>query len=277
MKEATFNIPLEFINDWRTQPPVVAEHMFASSVQESNRRVDYYTYLITKDGLISPLTGQFIREATKRDSHVRWLEGQALDFLDNQVTPQSPQNEVIVSLYPPAPEVYPTSKITVSQKSPEGVLDNRAIVIDLNEADCLELAQNLGNLSVNRPLLESIDQVRANPLVLRTGGLLWSYILEEFLPNLDLSGIRAGEDIKAQNEVLERAKEIVPALLKGEEEALDKANEQMGSFEISCPAGISASSSKFEYKPGIGCMKCGRYGLLLGGCNICESCEKKYY
>ncbi|MCL4366748.1 zinc ribbon domain-containing protein [Patescibacteria group bacterium] len=195
---------LETQVDQKTPSLTQAAWEASSYVFETRRIPDFYYFVATPEGkLFSPKTGVGIKKQVDRTSLVGQLEGQVFDLIEDWVSDH--QQGVIAWVSPPAAGIYPASKIIVSnldQQSGIKYLYNRAIMLDLDEQDSLQFARDLAQFSEDRPFLSSLDQVRATPLVLKTQGLNWTYLLEELVDNLDLSVIRSSKDIKVKEEAL---------------------------------------------------------------------------
>lgn len=204
----------KFVSTWQDKPKVQVVEEIASYCQETNRAPDPYYFLITPQGeLFSPVAERKIKDVVVRDTLIGKLEYQSLEKIEKWAS--SDENGVAAWISPPSPGVYPTSKIVISQKELHGktkVLLNWAIVLDINEVECVKFAQNLEDFSSNRPFLSSIDQIRSNPLFLNTSGKSWTYILEELVPNLSLQCVREGKDQELKNEAVKSAQKIYEEL-----------------------------------------------------------------
>ena len=230
-----------FIHTWsnKAKEQVVAE--LASYSLETKGIPDPYRFLIDQDGdLFSPSARTKVRNSIISETRIGRLEAQAFDaisiwFRENSLG-------TIAWISPPHPDIYPTSKIIISsieEKNGRKRLYNRAILFDFNEAECLEIAQNLSEMSKERPLLSHLDEVRATPLILDTDSKSWLYILEELIDDPNLwESIRRGEDKKAKEEALIQAR-LVHRSLFGATASVTEAKimlfEMLGDKPSSCP------------------------------------------
>lgn len=288
-----------FIQNWRADKPkqqVVEE--LASYSLETKGTPDFYYFTADEEGdLFHPQAQTKVRNFIRRDSWVGELEGRAFDALSKWFR----QNDtgVIAWVSPPNPGVYPISKIIVSEierVADQKRLSNRAILFDFDQPRCLKLAQDLAAFSKNHPLFQHPDQVRSTPLILNTQGRSWIYILQELIVDPILwQGIRSGQDRVAKGEALRQARSVYQSLFGATTRPLEAQElllEMLGDRVVSCPPvvfkktafrlfgenstilGTSASlESSGDYHLG-SCVICKRGNVLIGGCDICTSCEE---
>lgn len=184
------------VSAWRNKPKTQIAEEVASLCQETKRIPDPYFYEIKPNGeLLSPVTGKLVKEDIKRENITQELEYQS--FLQVESWVRSKESGVIAWISPPEMGAYSVSKIIVSEiRDQDGkkILFNRAIVLDIDEIECLKFAQSLANYSQNKPNFSSKDELRVTPIELDTN-IHWSYVVEELLPGLSLQQVRTGEDL----------------------------------------------------------------------------------
>lgn len=204
-----------FISTWRVKGQAQVAEELASYSLETKRIPDPYHFLVSADGeLWSPTAQCRVRDVVLRTPPVGELEDQALTAIEQWVRVNN--KGVIAWVSPPYPGIYPTSKVIISEIELEGgikKLFNRALILDFDEAECLKFAQDLSNFSQNRPLLSSLNDVRATPLILNTRGKSWIYILQELILDPVLwQMVRTGEDKIAKQEALAQARVVYERL-----------------------------------------------------------------
>lgn len=234
----------QFAASWQDKPQAQLVEETASYCMETKRVSDpYYFSLSSRGELFSPQANCRIKDVVERSNDLGQLEYQVLQKIE-EWTKNNTQG-TIAWISPPSAGIYPTSKIVVSQleeKNGQKMLLNRAIVLDINEERCLKFARDLTEFSTNRPLLSSLDHIRSNPLVLKTSGLDWTYLLEELLEDLDLRSVRDGEDKRIKNEVLSQVEKILQVQMlktggvdvQGMTTAITQAG-LVGDYSSSCP------------------------------------------
>lgn len=259
----------------RTGKPLgQAAQELASFIQETHGRPDPYHFSVVDGKLLSLTAHCQIKDAVAdKTGPLGRLEYQAVLAIEQWAA--SSDEGSIVWVSPPYPGIYPTSKIIVSQiEHQEGIkrLFNRAIILDLDEKECLGFAQNLAQLSQNRPLLSHLDQVRATPLILNTRGNSWMYILQELIDDPALwQSIRTGEDKAAKEKALAQARAVYQSLTD-KSLSLEDARRQilgmLGAGSGSCP--VVFKSTAFQVFSGS--------SLLTGGggttkdSDFCRNC-----
>lgn len=197
------------VRAWENKPKKQIGEEVASLCMETKRIPDPYFYKINQNGkLTSPVTGRLVEDVVLRDSEVGELEFQALKRI--QEWDKDRESGVIAWVSAPKRGVYDVSKIIVSEireQDGEQILFNRAIVLDIDEAHCLEFAKSLSRYSLNKPYFSSNDEVRAIPLEL-SANCHWTYILEELLPYISLEQVRNGEDLIIKDQTVNQALDI---------------------------------------------------------------------
>lgn len=185
-------------------------HEIATCLQESARETDYYHYIEDRDGdLYSPTAQCKIKNVIYRNNYIGELEGQVFDEINNWF--KKSREGVIAWISPMHPVYYPLdSKIIISEiNNYHGIktLINRAIILDMNGQECLEMAQALAERSTNRPYLESVHTVRSTPLFLNPD--TWIDIMSEVINAPELwQKVRTGQDIRIQTEALQQAQKV---------------------------------------------------------------------
>lgn len=230
-----------FLSTWKDKSPEQVAEELASYSLETKRIPDPYHFLVSESGeLWSPTAQCRVRDAVLRIPPVGELEYQALTAIEQWVRVNN--KGAIVWVSPPYPGIYPTSKVIISEIELEGgikKLFNRALILDFDEVECLKFAQDLSNFSQNRPLLSSIHEVRATPLILNTKGRSWIYILQELIVDPVLwQMVRLDEDKKAKEEALIQARVVYQTLADKNMPMEDAGREilgMLGDKSVSCP------------------------------------------
>lgn len=242
-----------FIKNWENKPQGQVIEEFASYSLEKEGKVDPYYFTLDQDGdLFSPSALSKVKKSIKTETRIGRLEAQAFDaisiwFRENSLG-------TIAWISPPA-DVYPVSKVIISSIEEENGrkrLFNRSILFKWNQRDCLKFAQDLSEMSQNRPLLTHLDQVRSTPLILDKDSKFWMYILEELIDDPELwQSIRLREDQLAKQEALEQAKSVLKGLFSIRP-LVDKMNfvkerilPMLGNKPTSCPP-ASTTSTTFQ-------------------------------
>ncbi|MBI3103488.1 hypothetical protein HYZ05_00950 [Candidatus Daviesbacteria bacterium] len=181
----------------------------ASRVLETHRIPDPYYFLIDQDGdLFSPSAHLKVREKIDTSTRVGMLEAQAFQETSHWASGA----EAGASAWVSPPGHYPVSKIIISEiEKVNGVkrIFNRAIVLDINESECLDLGRRLSAYSLNQPFLTYSDQLRSTPIILDTKEKNWLEIMEEVMPDSFLwESIRRGDEVIAKQAALAEAERI---------------------------------------------------------------------
>lgn len=231
----------EFKKNWQGKPKSQVIEEIASYSHETRRLPDPYTFVISGSGeLYSPEAKCSVKSVVKRDTRIGELEYLAL--CDVESWAKGRDSGVIVWISPPEGEIYPTSKLIISEierNECKKTLFNRAIILDLNAQDCLRLARNLGRFQFT-----SAEDVRRNPVPIETKGIHWTYILGEFINIPEIwEMVRRGDDKKAKQETLVASKEIYSALVHT---STDVAN-IFGAYSTSCPPILRRPLTSFDY------------------------------
>lgn len=273
-----------FISTWKDKPQKQVVEELASYSLETKRIPDPYRFLVDKEGdLFSPSAGCKVKSIIRDESAIGRLEAEAFDFISTWVKEQD--SGTIAWISPPCQGIYSTSKIIISQieqKNNEKRLSNTAIVLDFDENECLKLAQGLTQYSSNYQLFNHPDMLRANPLILNTKGIHWTYILGEFIDAPQVWGaIRRGDDKIAKKDAITKAHTIYQALfggLAGLQDAKIMVLDMLGNKSGSCP--VLFTGTTFQIFSGssltisIGSFDSDKYGSLEFDCPHAD-CGKK--
>lgn len=225
----------------------------ASRVLETHRITDPYYFLIDQEGdLFSPSAHIKVKRKIDTSTSVGILEAQACQAISDWAA--GAESGAIAWLSPPGP--YPVSKVIISEiNHREGVkrVLNRAIVLDIDTRECLDLGRRLSGYSMNRPFLAHSEQLRATPLIMDTTNKTWLEIMEEVMPNTILwNSVKKGEDMLAKQEALAQAE----AILFGRSSSLNvssyevdrKLQLMLGDKPESCPPKVSASGGQTAFQ-----------------------------
>lgn len=186
----------------------------ASRVQETHRRPDPYYFLIDANGdLFSPSHQQKVRDIIRTEHIVGQREAQACQFISQWANQE--RSGAIAWVSPPYPGIYPVSKIIVSEiESVNGSkrLFNRAMVLDIDARQCLELGQRLARFSFHQPFLTNPEDLRAKPIVLDTSRNSLVSILERVIADAtQIEMVRNGKDIITKQVALAQAANVYSA------------------------------------------------------------------
>lgn len=246
-----------FIKTWQNKPGEQIAEELASYSLETKGIPDPYYFTVSANGeLFSPTAHCRIKDKVEdKTGPLGQLEYQAVLSIEQWAASSNEGSAVWVS--PPYPGFYPKSKIIISeieQKNGEKRLFNRAVRLDFDEKECLEFAQNLAQLSQNRPLLQCLDQVRATPFILNTHGNSWIYILQELIDDPALwQSIRNGEDQSAKKEAVRQAVIVQKELftvsrLIYSDDAKVAITQMLGPGSGSCPVLFSTGAGKTAFQ-----------------------------
>ncbi len=239
---------------WKAKAPTQAAEELASYSLETKRIPDPYYFLIDQDGdLFSPPAQLKVKRIITVDSRVGQLEARAFEAISKWAKDED--SGAVAWLSPPSPGVYPVSKLIISEiEIASGVkrILNRAIVLDINERECLDLGQRLSGYSTNRPFLTHLDQLRATALIMDTNNKTWLEIMEEVIPDQDLwNSVRRGDEMYAKQEALAQAEKIFrnyPLMDK----VTSAYNDENMEREIQGMLGDKAGSCPVRFSSGIG-------------------------
>lgn len=220
----------------------------ASYSLETKRIPDPYYFTVNKSGeLFSPTARCLVKDKVEdKTGSIGRPEYEALLFIEKWAARES--DGAIVWVSPPAPHIYPISKIIVSeiqQQNGEKILFNRAILLPYSGRECLEFAAKLIKFSSSAKASFNTDQLRANPIALQTKGQDWINILEQLINDPRLwESIRKGVDTKAKKEAVRRAVIVRNEIFNAKrpldmDHAVMTIMQMMGSGSASCPAAIT--------------------------------------
>jgi len=127
---------------------------------ETNRRPDNFYYIVSKDGLIDPETGRYIRDVIDRSSLLGKTEAKTLDGID-ALAPEKKEG-VFVWLSPPHRQRSSDTK-TIFYRiayTPEGqkVLENSAVLFKAGVRESLDIAAEISGRKFIDP-----EELRASP------------------------------------------------------------------------------------------------------------------
>lgn len=275
-----------FINTWKGKPQDQVAEELASYSLETQRIPDPYHFLVSDSGeLLSPTAQCKVKDVVQRTHPLGELEYQALCAIEQWA--KASNGGAIAWVSPPYPGIYPTSKIIVSEiEMQDGTkkLFNRALILDLDEEDCLKLAQDLSNFSQNRPFLSCLNKVRATPIILNTQAMSWTYILQELIDDPVLwQQVRESKDKKAKKEALVQARIIYQSLTDKslpQEDARRRIFEMLGVGSGSCPVLLKDTAfqvfSQSSLALGVsGSLESDQYGSLEFECPKCNRTNRR--
>lgn len=249
----------------RVDRPPVEE--LASRIQETHRYPDPYYFLIDQDGdLFSPSHNLKVIDIINTDYEVGQLEREAFVAISSWSRRET--KGAVAWISPPNP--YPVSKVIVSEiEFVNGIkrLFNRALVLDIDGRECLELGRNLARFSLNQPFLTSSEDLRATPIILDTTRD-WINILAEFITDTSqIEAIRTGRDIITKKAALAQAGVYYSADLGSRPMMM---REMLGDRAESCPPqtafqvfsgnALSIGTGSLLMKDKDYCIRCGACG-----------------
>lgn len=220
----------------------------ASRFQETHRIPDPYRFLIDTDGdLFSPSHGCKVMSIINTDHMVGQLEKEAFVAISRWVR-EEPQG-VIVWVSPPYPGLYPVSKIIVSEiEYVDGHkrLFNRAMVLDIDYRQCLQLGKSLARFSPDQPFLATSEDLRATPIILDATKFSWISILERVIYDTkQIKAIKTGQDIISKKAAKVEAEKIF---------SMDSDRRSMmitrllGDKPESCPPGLVSTGGQTAFQ-----------------------------
>jgi len=283
-----------FVPAWKNAPDQVRIDGIISTYKETHRLTDNWPYYFDIGGVFIQLSKEnqekpekiYIKDLIKKDGYPEKSEADIFNQLENWISKTTEGNAVWVS--PPYPGKYPCSKIIFHQIAYEfGTLDkvilNSAVLFDAGKKDTLELVHELFPQTTNINNLEKLRSV----LILPEDDMDFSLILNKISQldkNVNYEGEQIPEDILIEKAV------FISNLISSEVNPRSVAYEMhkiglLGSFSISCPAFLHASTAFSELIFGFGikdrfgslrfsCPKCGGintrpFGRLISMCQHC--------
>lgn len=200
-----------FNTAWSTKTTTQAVEELASYSLETKRIPDPYYFLLDQNGdLFSPSAQIKVKKIINTTAKVGVLEAEAFELISEWAREE--ESGAIAWLSPPETGIYPVSKVIISEidrvNGAKGIL-NRAIVLDINGQECLDLGQRLSDYSTNRPFLKHLDQLRSTPMVLDTKNKPWIEIMQQVIPDQVLwNSVIRGDEMRAKQEALAEAERI---------------------------------------------------------------------
>ena len=251
----------------------------ASYCQETNRIPDPYYFLFDAEGdLFSPSHNCKVTSIIKTDHLVGNLEKKACEIISSWARQE--HGGAIAWVSPPYPGLYPVSKVIISEiEYVNGAkrLFNRAIVLDIDQVQCLKLGQALVRFSPNQPFLVSAEDLRATPIVLDTNRYSWLDILERVMVDA-----RQVEAIKTGTDIIAKETALLTGGVAGDKPAscppFVSGNVVFGTaFQIFSQSSLIVENDKYGPLK-FECPKCKKtnrrpYGQLIPNCQHCGSSE----
>lgn len=220
----------------------------ASRFQETHRIPDPYRFLIDADGdLFSPSHGCKVINTINTDHMVGQLEKKAFMAISRWVREES--QGAIVWVSPPYPNLYPVSKLIISEiEYADGSkrLFNRAVVLDIDESDCLEVGRKLTRFSKEQPFLAGPEDLRAMPIVLDTTNNSWTAILKSVIVATEqIEAIETGQDILSKKAAKVEAGKIYSMDPDRRSIMITK---MLGDKPESCPPGLVSTAGQTAFQ-----------------------------
>ena len=280
---------------WIDKPKLQVVEEIASYSLETKKIPDPYFFIIGDKGkLISPMTGIPVEKSVEKISVVGRKEFEALLKIQDWSAVKT-DNEVAVWISPPFKNKYPTSKVIVSEKVNDTMLFNRAILLDLDEAECLNLACQLTSLNESSFTFVSHEELRGQPIFLKPPEeTSWSQLLEKAIDSPETwKLINTQQDIREKEKALTSAEVIYSELFEtagsmGIENAFEKAVllDTFGDHAVSCPPSSTSTAFETFYKNSLhveggkyvkNCGKCGKkIEKVIHAGHRCSKCGGTY-
>lgn len=264
-------MPVEVLVD---KPQRIEE--FASRIQETHRNPDPYYFLIDADGdLFSPSHHLKVRNIIRTEHPVGVREAQACHFISQWASQES--SGAIAWVSPPYQGLYPVSKIIVSEiKQINGAkrLFNRAIILDIDARQCLELGQRLTRFSFYKPFLASPEDLRATPIVLDTRRDSLVSILEYVIADTrQIDMIRNGRDIITKQVAIYEAGRVYSADYYSRSRLITAV---LGDKPESCPPKMVSSGGQSAFQIfSSHSVESDSHGSLYFSCPACGAINKR--
>jgi len=156
----------EMLSVWKNKPIQQVIQEFSSFSTETKRIPDRYKFIVT-DKLISPVTDGPVEESIEKVSNIGKIEFEAFQQIQNFAVKNETGTSIWIS--PLAKNIYPSSKIifsSIEYENGEKILLNCSLVIDLDEEECLDLA-NLIAISEGIKF-KNTEEIRKTPIFMET-------------------------------------------------------------------------------------------------------------
>ncbi len=237
-----------FARDIIANPPSQRVEEAASQSHESRRIPDTYIYTLGGGKFHTP-SGVIVEDKIEKNTLLGQIEFSAFEKMQKWADQEA--SGFCVWFSPPYPEVYPVSKIIIQEisayENKKGVI-NRAIVLDNNAQDLMDLAEGLTGSVIENP-----EYLRTTPIfpdIQRFG--LWFDKLAHETSQVDL--IKKGEDLNIKIDTYASLSDIEKSIsTAGKNQVQDRiyqvAYEQglIGNFPESCPkTAKTAFNSTYE-------------------------------
>lgn len=235
----------QFILVWQSKPieqkPQITEEV-ASYIQESNHTPDYYFFdFDIDDDLCSPYTGKKTRDCLRRKSYTDNIELEVVNLLDSEI---KKGHNRFAWISPPCDGVYPDLKIIVSEviefQGKKRFL-NRSFLFNFDFDRSWAFAQEMTKLSVNKPQLNSLEDIRSLPLILDPNQD-WVAHLSKAAGDPDIEQfVKSGEDQISKQQALINASDFYEKIIKQPSvelksgESFNPSSYGFGDYISSCP------------------------------------------
>lgn len=258
---------LQTINIWTASPFTQDTENLASKSHETRRIPDPYVFVIREGKLQTP-TGSLVENAVLRGNKIYDAEYDAL----MKIQKWAGRNDEGVSLWfsPPFENGYSALKIVASEilysLSGEKVLFNRAIVIDANESQSVQIASQFPGEKQYDP-----EILRKEPIFVNSS-FDWLGILSEY--TLQTNQMMDGADIKIKNITLREVNKIIKSTGLIFADNIAKEKGLIGPMLDSCDAGQKSSFNAF-FENALGEFPCPRcHGPIPSGIGMtrCPHC-----
>lgn len=176
----------------------------ASEIHESRRIPDPYVFLINGKGQLTLPSGDVVEKSIDTQSIIGQREMLAFQQIQKWAT--NPYSEKCIWFSPPYREIYPSSKIIISEpidlNGQNGLL-NRAVILDINGDYLLRLA----NINTAGITFSSSEGLRSTPLFLSNEEFgNWFNELEKITEQTKL--IKIGQDILIKGDTIITIEEL---------------------------------------------------------------------
>ncbi len=242
----------------------------ASYSLETRRIPDTYPFTIKLGKLFTP-DGQLAENSIEKDSDVGKREYEAFLIIQDWASQNNGGLSIWIS--PPHKDKYPCSKIILSeviQPNNSRLLVNKAILIDLDENECIGL---FNNITGNTIKLTNPEELRSNPILFEyINQKKMDSILDQILESeiQQLAMIKRGYDVYEAERTIQYFRNQRFAFGSFLPNAA-KPDGMIGSHTSSCPPGHSGNMTAFEFFSNPSKLK---EGIIILCCT-CPFCNKK--
>jgi hypothetical protein len=227
---------ITIIESWVVAPVSQNTENLASRSHETRRVSDPYIFTINQEKLSTP-GGVVVEEIIDKYGYLGQVEARAFEKIQNWANKNTEGLSLWIS--PPYPNEYPVSKAVVSEivysSKGQKLLLNRAIVLDIEEKTCLEIANQFGVFS-------TVEGLRETPIFFNHQDYTWIGVLDKYTSQT--KDIKTSQDIVVKNETYFRVNKIEETIYVARQQGIylsdfemAKKEDLIGKHQESCPSG----------------------------------------